>query len=155
MNKILNPSYLDGGQQPFRDLQAILKKSASPAVAWVGESGGAYNSGKNHVSNSFVYSFWYLDQLGMAASYDTKTYCRQTLIGGNYGLLDTSTFVPNPDYYSALLWHRLMGSNVLSTSFSGTTDLRAYAHCSKQSQGITLLLINLNSDTTVQVSVST
>lgn len=35
----------------------------------------------------------------MSASYDTKTYCRQTLIGGNYGLLDTNTFVPNPDYY--------------------------------------------------------
>lgn len=41
----------------------------------------------------------YLDQLGMAAKYDTKTYCRQTLIGGNYGLLNTTTFVPNPDYY--------------------------------------------------------
>ena len=41
----------------------------------------------------------YLDQLGMSATYDTKTYCRQTLIGGNYGLLNTTTFVPNPDYY--------------------------------------------------------
>ncbi|XVF35627.1 hypothetical protein REPUB_Repub18cG0162400 [Reevesia pubescens] len=155
INKILDPSYLDGGQQPFRDLQAILKNSATSTVAWVGEAGGAFNSGQNLVSNSFVYSFWYLDQLGMASSYDTKTYCRQTLIGGNYGLLDTSTFVPHPDYYSALLWHRLMGSKVLSTSFSGTKSLRAYAHCSKQSQGITLLLINLNSSTTVQVRVST
>lgn len=41
----------------------------------------------------------YLDQLGMASTYDTKTYCRQSLIGGNYGLLNTTTFVPNPDYY--------------------------------------------------------
>ncbi|XP_022751808.1 heparanase-like protein 3 [Durio zibethinus] len=155
MNKILNPSYLDGGQQTFRGLQTILKNSATSAVAWVGEAGGAYNSGQNLVSNSFVYSFWYLDQLGMASSYDTKTYCRQSLIGGNYGLLDTTTFVPRPDYYSALLWHRLMGSNVLSTRFSGTTSVRAYAHCSKQSQGITLLLINLNATTTVQVRVST
>lgn len=155
MNKILDPSYLDGGEQPFRDLQTILKNSSTPAVAWVGEAGGAYNSGQNLVSNSFVYSFWYLDQLGMASSYDTKTYCRQTLVGGNYGLLDTATFVPHPDYYSALLWHRLMGSKVLSTSFSGTKSIRAYAHCSKQSQGITLLLINLNATTTVRVRVST
>jgi len=43
--------------------------------------------------------FRYSDQLGMAATYHTKVYCRQTFIGGNYGLLDTSTFVPNPDYY--------------------------------------------------------
>lgn len=41
----------------------------------------------------------YLDQLGMTSTYDTKTYCRQTLVGGNYGLLDTLTFLPNPDYY--------------------------------------------------------
>lgn len=41
----------------------------------------------------------YLDQLGMASKYNTKVYCRQSLIGGNYGLLNMATFVPNPDYY--------------------------------------------------------
>jgi heparanase 1 len=30
---------------------------------------------------------------------------------------------------SALLWHRLMGRNVLSTTFSGTNKICAYAHC--------------------------
>ncbi|KAG4991079.1 hypothetical protein JHK87_024536 [Glycine soja] len=44
----------------------------------------------------------YLDQLGIASCYSTKVYCRQTLIGGNYGLLNTTTFAPNPDYYSVL-----------------------------------------------------
>ncbi|KAG5225243.1 heparanase protein [Salix suchowensis] len=136
IDKILNPSYLDGGSRQFRSLQGILKTA-----------GGAYNSGRNLVTNAFVFSFWYLDQLGMASSYDTKTYCRQTLIGGNYGLLNTVTFVPNPDYYSALLWHRLMGRNVLSTTFFGTNNIRAYAHCAKASKGITLLLINLDGNT--------
>jgi hypothetical protein len=41
----------------------------------------------------------YLDQLGMASKYNTKVYCRQSLIGGSYGLLNTTTFVPRPDYY--------------------------------------------------------
>ncbi|KAL5148485.1 Serine carboxypeptidase II-3 [Glycine soja] len=54
----------------------------------------------------------YLDQLGIASCYSTKVYCRQTLIGGNYGLLNTTTFAPNLDYYSAVLWHRLMGKKV-------------------------------------------
>ncbi|KAB1204652.1 Heparanase-like protein 3 [Morella rubra] len=155
IDKILDPSGLDGVSHTFSSLQSILKSTRTQAVAWVGEAGGAYNSGRNGVTNAFVFSFWYLDQLGMAASFDTKTYCRQTLIGGNYGLLNTSTFAPNPDYYSALLWHRLMGNNVLSTSFSGTNKIRAYAHCAKQKQGITLLLINLDGDNTVQVYVST
>ncbi|KAL4398401.1 hypothetical protein AHAS_Ahas01G0288200 [Arachis hypogaea] len=65
---------------------------------FVNKSGGAYNSGHHLVSDAFVYSFWYFDQLGMSAVYDTRTYCRQSLVGGNYGLLHTTTFVPNPDY---------------------------------------------------------
>lgn len=51
------------------------------------------------VTDAFVFSFWYLDQLGMSSKYGTKSYCRQTLVGGNYGLLNTTTFEPNPDYY--------------------------------------------------------
>ncbi|KAF7838810.1 heparanase-like protein 3 [Senna tora] len=152
VQKILNPSYLDGEANTFSGLKDILRSTGSSATAWVGEAGGAYNSGHHLVSDAFVYSFWYLDQLGMSASYDTKTYCRQSLIGGNYGLLNTSNFVPNPDYYSALLWHRLMGSNVLSTTFQGTKYIRAYAHCAKQSKGITILLLNLNS-TAVETEV--
>lgn len=149
VEKILDPSYLDGEANTFRSLHDTLKSSASSAVSWVGEAGGAYNSGRNLVSNSFVYSFWYSDQLGMSAAFDTKTYCRQSLIGGNYGLLDAANYVPNPDYYSALLWHRLMGRSVLSTSFFGTKKIRAYAHCAKQSKGIMVLLINLDNSTTV------
>ncbi|KAK1550601.1 hypothetical protein Q3G72_021819 [Acer saccharum] len=151
--KIIDPSYLDGGIETFSQLENIVKSSATSAVAWVGESGGAYNSGHHLVTDAFVFSFWYLDQLGMASAHDTKTYCRQTLIGGNYGLLNTTTFIPNPDYYSALLWHRLMGKNVLSTSFSGTKKIRAYAHCAKQSKGITLLMINLDNSMTIQANV--
>ncbi|RZB57883.1 Heparanase-like protein 1 isoform B [Glycine soja] len=49
--------------------------------------------------NQFFYETGYLDQLGIASCYSTKVYCRQTLIGGNYGLLNTTTFAPNPDYY--------------------------------------------------------
>lgn len=59
VNKILDPKYLDNtGRQPFRDLQGILASSESSAMAWVGEAGGAYNSGRHLVSNAFVYSFW-------------------------------------------------------------------------------------------------
>ncbi|KAL3840735.1 hypothetical protein ACJIZ3_025326 [Penstemon smallii] len=150
IERIRDPSVLDNTVGVFKDLNNIVKNSPNSASAWVGESGGAYGSGRNGVTNTFVFSFWYLDQLGLASSYDTKTYCRQSLIGGNYGLLNTTTFVPNPDYYSALLWHRLMGSYVLSTKFSGTKRIRAYAHCAKQSKGITVLLINLNRNTTVE-----
>ncbi|XP_024967541.1 heparanase-like protein 3 isoform X1 [Cynara cardunculus var. scolymus] len=154
VEKILDPSYLDGEADTFKQLKNILATSETSASAWVGEAGGAYNSGHNLVTNAFVFSFWYLDQLGMSAVYDTKTYCRQSLIGGNYGLLNTTTFEPNPDYYSALLWHQLMGKTVLATNFSGTKKMRSYAHCAKKSDGITLLLINLDTTTTVNVTLT-
>ncbi|KAK9027266.1 hypothetical protein V6N11_067104 [Hibiscus sabdariffa] len=154
VEKILDPSVLEGESGTFSGLQNIIKSSPTSAVAWVGEAGGAYNSGHNLVTNAFVFSFWYLDQLGMASKYDTKAYCRQSLVGGNYGLLNTTNFEPNPDYYSALLWHRLMGRNVLSTRFTGTEKIRSYTHCAKQSKGITLLLINLDNSTTVQAKLA-
>lgn len=154
VQKILDPSYLDGEASTFSNLQGILKSAGTSAVAWVGEAGGAYNSGHHLVTDAFVFSFWYLDQLGMSSKYDTKSYCRQTLVGGNYGLLNTSTFEPNPDYYSALLWHRLMGTKVLSTAFNGTNKIRGYAHCAKNSEGITLLLINLDGSSTNRIYVT-
>ncbi|KAH9318142.1 hypothetical protein KI387_019911, partial [Taxus chinensis] len=131
VEKILDPSYLSQEESTFKSLKTILENYGPWSNAWVGEAGGAYNSGHNLVTNAFVFSFWYLDQLGMASTYNTKSYCRQSLIGGNYGLLNTTTYVPNPDYYSALLWHRLMGAQVLSVSLNGTQYLRAYAHCTK------------------------
>ncbi|KAK8655232.1 hypothetical protein V6N13_107820 [Hibiscus sabdariffa] len=56
----------------------------------------------------------------------------------------------------ALLWHQLMGRNVLSTGFTRTEKIRSYSytHCAKQSKGITLLLINLDNSTTVQAKLT-
>ncbi|PSR89194.1 Heparanase-like protein [Actinidia chinensis var. chinensis] len=153
VNKILDPSHLSKVSETFSNLKQTIQTHGPWASAWIGESGGAYNSGRRNVSNTFVNSFWYLDQLGMAAKYDTRVYCRQTLIGGNYGLLDRTTFVPNPDYYSALLWHRLMGKEVLAVNTSASPYLRSYAHCSKGRAGITLLLINLSNHTRFDIGV--
>ncbi|KAL5065207.1 hypothetical protein RYX36_026944 [Vicia faba] len=154
-DKILYPTYLDGAAGTFSSLKNVLQSSQTSAKSWVGEAGGAYSSGRYLVSNAFVNSFWYLNQLGMSATYGTTTYCRQTLIRGNYGLLNTATFMPNPDYYySALLWHRLMGSHVLSTTFYGTKKIRTYAHCAKETKGVTILFLNLDNSTIVEARMS-
>ncbi|KAK7292182.1 hypothetical protein RIF29_07942 [Crotalaria pallida] len=153
-SKILDPERLSKVESIFSNLSESIQKYGPWSSAWVGEAGGAYNSGGRYVSNTFVDSFWYLDQLGIASRYNTKVYCRQTLIGGNYGLLNTTTFTPNPDYYSALLWHQLMGKSVLAASSDVLSPfLRTYAHCSKGRDGITLLLINLSNQTHFILSV--
>ena len=59
----------------------------------------------------------YNDQLGMAATTGHGAMCRQCLVGGNYSLLDQNDgFNPNPDWWSALLWKRLMGATMLAVS---------------------------------------
>ncbi|KAI3785668.1 hypothetical protein L1987_44792 [Smallanthus sonchifolius] len=143
VKKILDPHFLSRPSVTFTGLQQTINMDGPWASAWIGESGGAYNSGGLHVSDTFV-TF----KLGMAAKYHTKVYCRQTLIGGNYGLLNKTTLMPNPDYYCALLWHRLMGTGVLAVDrVNIAPHLRTYAHCSKGKPGITLLLINLSNQT--------
>ncbi|XP_064958196.1 heparanase-like protein 1 [Musa acuminata AAA Group] len=154
IRKIQDPFYLDQVAQTFNDALITVGEFGPWSSPWIGESGGAYNSGGKNVSNAFVDGFWYLDQLGMASTYDHKVYCRQSLIGGNYCLLDTTTFVPNPDFYGALLWHQLMGPGVLHTTSDGSPYLRAYAHCSKKKSGVTLLLINLSNSTAFDVVVT-
>ncbi|KAI3452890.1 hypothetical protein Pfo_009553 [Paulownia fortunei] len=151
--KVQDPYFLDQIAQTYKDISTSIKLFGPWTGAWVGEAGGAYNSGGKEVSHSFVDGFWYLDQLGMTSTYNHKVFCRQSLIGGNYALLNTTTFIPNPDYYGALLWHRLMGKNVLSASHNGSPYLRIYSHCSKKTAGISVLVINMSNFTTFEVTV--
>jgi len=58
VQKILDPSYLDGEASTFSNLQGILKSEGTSTVARVGEAGGAYNSGHHLVTDAFVFSFW-------------------------------------------------------------------------------------------------
>ncbi|KAL9226141.1 hypothetical protein vseg_001988 [Gypsophila vaccaria] len=153
INRVQDPYYLTQIAQTYKDVSNAVDRFGPWSQAWVGEAGGAYNSGGKDVSDTFANGFWYLDQLGMTSTFNHKVFCRQALIGGNYALLNTTTFVPNSDYYGALLWDRLMGKNVLATTHSGSPYLRAYSHCSKTQPGVTVMLINMSNSTTFNVSL--
>ena len=58
VEKILNPSYLSQEASSFKGLQTALHNYGPWSKAWVGETGGAYNSGHNLITNAFVMSFW-------------------------------------------------------------------------------------------------
>ncbi|KAH6763097.1 hypothetical protein C2S52_020530 [Perilla frutescens var. hirtella] len=119
INKVQDPNFLDQISQTYSDISSSIKLHGPWSGAWVGEAGGAYNSGGKYVSHSFVDGFCWL-------------------------------FAP---FCSALLWHRLMGTNVLSASHIGSPYLRVYSHCSKQTKGISVLLINMSNSTTFDVLV--
>ncbi|PPR84373.1 hypothetical protein GOBAR_AA36339 [Gossypium barbadense] len=90
----------------------------------------------------------------MASTYNHKVFCRQTLIGGNYALLNTTTSIPNLDYFGALLWHRLMGSTVLAVTQESNPNLHVYAHCAKKKPRISIIFIHLSKDSSFNVTLS-
>ncbi|TYJ16955.1 hypothetical protein E1A91_A09G017100v1, partial [Gossypium mustelinum] len=154
ITKIQDPSYLNQVAQTYKGVLNIVNKFKPQSGAWVSESGGALHGGAKDLSPTFADGFWYLDQLGMASTYNHKVFCRQTLIGGNYALLNTTTSIPNPDYYGALLWHLLMGSTVLAVTQESNPNLRIYAHCAKKKPGISIIFINLSKDSSFNVTLS-
>ena len=58
--KILDPERLSRVESIFSNLSETIKIYGPWSSAWVGEAGGAYNSGGNHVSNRFLNSFWWV-----------------------------------------------------------------------------------------------
>jgi hypothetical protein len=72
-------------------------------------------------------------------------FVRWTLSGSTYGLIDDATLEPRPDYWAAVLWHRLVGSRVLAlVAAPSDPDLRLYGFCARggPAGGVTLLALN-------------
>jgi len=94
-------------------------------------------------SATFLDTFRYLDQLGRLAKTGVQVIMHNTLAASDYGLLDEQTFLPRPNYWSALLWRRLMGRTVLDSGVPIEPGLHVYAHCQRGiAGGVTLLVIN-------------
>lgn len=108
---------------------------------WITETADAACGG-NPWAATFLDSFRYLDQMGRLARHGVKVIFHNTLASSEYGLLDQNTFDPRPNYWAALLWHRLMGTTVLDAGPS-RPGLHLYAQCLPgHPGGVTLLAIN-------------
>lgn len=109
---------------------------------WLTETADAACGG-NRWDATFLDSFRYLDQLGRLARAGVQVVMHNTLAASDYGLLEEKTFRPRPNYWAALLWHRLMGTTVLDEGITSTRAVHAYAHCHPTAKGAaSVLLIN-------------
>jgi hypothetical protein len=99
--------------------------------------------GGDRWASTFVDTFRYLNQLGSLARAGVQVQMHNTLNASDYGLLDETTYEPRPDYWAALLWHKLMGATVLNPGASPSTNLHLYAHCLRNAPGgVAVLAIN-------------
>jgi heparanase len=121
---------------------------------WVTETGET-SCGGDPWAKTFLDTFRYLDQLGRMARHGVQTVMHNTLDVSEYGLLDHETHDPRPNYWAAVLWHRLMGTTVLDSGVPIHEGMHVYAHCTPGHPGaVTLLAINNSrtQPTTLQVS---
>lgn len=139
-----------------------VNKYAPKAEVWLGEGGGQGcgegDTSQQVWSNTAKDLYWWLDALGNTAAHGHQRFLRETLAGGWYGMVNLTSMQVYPDYYAALLFTRLMGPTVLNASITQSpmpdpkAPVRVYAHCHR-SHGLTVLLINLSNETSVNVSV--
>ena len=101
--------------------------------------------GGDRWASTFLDSFRYLNQLGDLAKRGVQVQMHNTLAASDYGLLDEKTYAPRPNYWSALLWKKLMGTTVLDAGSSQPPNLHLYAQClPKHPGGVALLAINVD-----------
>ena len=81
---------------------------------WITETADAACGG-NPWASTFLDSFRYLSQLGSMAQRGVQVVTHNTLDASDYGLLDENTLVPRPNYWSALLWRKVMGTTAMSS----------------------------------------
>jgi len=119
---------------------------------WLTETAEAACGGDPWAS-TFVDGFRYLHQLGALARLGVQSVMHNTLAASDYGLIDESTLEPRPNYWSAVLWNKLMGTAVLNAGPTTETQY-VYAHCLKGVKGgVALLVLNTDHDKTQQISL--
>jgi heparanase 1 len=110
--------------------------------------------GGDRWASTFLDSFRYLNQLGILAKLGVQVNMHNTLAASDYGLLDEVNYAPRPDYWAALLWHRLMSTVVLDTGPTPSPSLHMFAHCLfNQPGGVALLVINASRDASQSLDI--
>jgi hypothetical protein len=138
----LSEEWLGRTAQSRANYAALRDKYEQGKPLWLTEVGDAACGG-NPWAKTFADSFRYLDQLGRLAKEGVQTVMHNTLAISDYGMIDEKTILPRPNYWAALLWHRLMGSTVLDSTIPIQQGLHVYAHCEAGVKGgVALLVIN-------------
>jgi len=159
-DNVLDPKFLDLSAAIARDMVAAVRAVSPTLGVWAGEigphNGGTYGPGGvvpdcsgNHVCGRYGSAIWYADSMAAKAAAGYEAYNRQDAVGADYGLLNSTTLLPTPDYWLLRVWSAAVGARALAVAApAGAPSLRAYAFCARNSSAaapaVALLLINLN-----------
>lgn len=156
-SRLLRPKNLDEAAHWADMILAWRDQYAPHKPVWLGETGNAQFGGEPGLSDVYLSGLWWLDQLGLMAQHGQDLVVRQTLCGGDYGMIEEERLAPRPDYWNSLLWKRLMGERIyaLETVAGHVPQLRSYAHASLAGENprLTVLAINLDPRRSILLSL--
>ena len=147
----LSAEWLSKTEKGLEFYQNVRDKYVPNAPIWNTETAETACGG-NPWAATYIDTFRYLEQLGRLAKKGVQVVMHNTLARSEYALLDHDTHNPRPNYWVALLWNKLMGTEVYEAgSLSAGVDI--FAHNLKgKSKGKTLLILNIN-DTETSIVV--
>eukprot|EP00041_Stephanoeca_diplocostata_P014297 m.258808 g.258808 ORF g.258808 m.258808 type:complete len:653 (+) comp19651_c0_seq2:84-2042(+) len=146
----LNVSCLDDRVSMAEAKYLPVTRSASVPL-WISEGALHASSGVAGLTNTYTSSLFYAHALGELARRGIGLFSRQTLLGGNYEIIDRITGLPNPDYWVAVLWHDLIGASYYDVTASVADEVtwgqsvRVHVHNAQQtSSGHTRIVLMVN-----------
>jgi len=147
-SRLLDPKNLDEVAHWAEKIVAWRDQYAPGKPVWLGETGNAQFGGQPGLSDVYLSGLWWLDELGLMARHGQQVVVRQTLCGGDYGMIEEERIVPRPDYWNSLLWKSLMGERVYACEAVGENQprLRVYAHATQGSEDHSLTIMAINLD---------
>jgi heparanase 1 len=147
----LNPEWLQRTESVADYYIGLRDKYLPNKPVWLTETAEAA-AGGDPFAATWLDCFRYLYQLGSLAKKGVQVVMHNTLAASEYSLIDQDTHLPKPNYWAALLWARLMGTEVYEAG-KGAPGVYLFAHSLKGNKnGKTLLVINTNKQlTTIHV----
>ncbi|WP_254412619.1 hypothetical protein [Dyadobacter diqingensis] len=147
----LSAEWLAKTEKGLEFYQNARDKYVPGAPIWLTETAESACGG-NPWAATYIDSFRYLEQLGRLAKKGVQVVMHNTLARSEYALLDHDTHNPRPNYWSALLWNKFMGTRVYNAG-SLTTGVDIFAHNLKNNaDGRAVLILNTNNSAT-QISI--
>lgn len=138
-----------------RDFYEALRDEFEPdAPMWITETAEAACGGDRWAS-FFRDVIRYVDNNGRLARGDGDVVFHNTLAASDYGLIDEEGFMPRPNYWAAVLWHRLMGPTVVGMDGDDHAELNVYAHCTPGSDAASVTYAVVNPSPTDARTVTT
>lgn len=141
---------VEGTKAYYEDLR---DRTAPGAPMWITEIAQAACGGDRWAA-TYRDVVRYVDTLGRLSTGDGDVVFHNTLAASDYALIDEDGLEPRPSYWAAVLWARLMGSQVLAADdTSSVENLSLYARCRAGDEtGVAYAVINASTDQTRTVA---